>query len=225
MKVGEQLMYLARLKGLTRNDAKEQIKHWLNKFDIAHWDKKKVEELSKGMQQKIQFIATVIHRPKLLIFDEPFSGFDPVNANILKNEILELRKQGATIIFSTHNMASVEEICDEITLINRSRAVLQGDINSIRQAHKKHLFKVSYTNDATTAGYMLRSNDIYQVMEYEQASGYNTAIVRKCDSGMTNNELIQAMMRECQLVTFEEILPSMNEIFIDTVGAPVANNE
>lgn len=225
MKVGEQLMYLARLKGLTRNDAKEQIKHWLNKFDIAHWDKKKVEELSKGMQQKIQFIATVIHRPKLLIFDEPFSGFDPVNANILKNEILELRKQGATIIFSTHNMASVEEICDEITLINRSRAVLQGDINSIRQAHKKHLFKVSYTNDATTAGYMLRSNDIYQVMEYEQTSGYNTAIVRKCDSGMTNNELIQAMMRECQLVTFEEILPSMNEIFIDTVGAPVANNE
>ena len=122
-------------------------------------------------------------------------------------------------------MASVEEICDEITLINRSRAVLQGDINSIRQAHKKHLFKVSYTNDATTAGYMLRSNDIYQVMEYEQTSGYNTAIVRKCDSGMTNNELIQAMMRECQLVTFEEILPSMNEIFIDTVGAPVANNE
>ena len=225
MKVGEQLMYLARLKGLTRNDAKEQIKHWLNKFDIAHWDKKKVEELSKGMQQKIQFIATVIHRPKLLIFDEPFSGFDPVNANILKNEILELRKQGATIIFSTHNMASVEEICDEITLINRSRAVLQGDINSIRQAHKKHLFKVSYTNDATTAGYMLRSNDIYQVMEYEHTSGYNTAIVRKCDSGMTNNELIQAMMRECQLVTFEEILPSMNEIFIDTVGAPVANNE
>ena len=221
MKVGEQLMYLARLKGLTRNDAKEQIKYWLNRFDIANWEKKKVEELSKGMQQKIQFIATVIHRPKLLIFDEPFSGFDPVNANLLKNEILELRKQGATIIFSTHNMASVEEICDEITLINRSRAVLQGEINSIRQAHKKHLFKVSYLNDETIPGFTLRSNDVYHVMEYGQAGGYNTAIVRKSDKDTTNNELIQALMSECQLATFEEILPSMNEIFIDTVGAPV----
>ena len=221
MKVGEQLLYLARLKGLSRNDAKQQIKHWLGKFDIQDWEKKKVEELSKGMQQKIQFIATVIHRPKLLIFDEPFSGFDPVNANLLKNEILELRNQGATIIFSTHNMSSVEEICDEITLINRSRAVLQGEINAIRQAHKKHLFKVAYSHDTTIPGYTLRSNDIYQVMEYGQAGGCNTAIVRKCDASTTNNELIAAMMRECQLNTFEEILPSMNEIFIDTVGEPV----
>lgn len=221
MKVGEQLMYLARLKGLTRNDAKEQIKFWLNKFDIANWDKKKVEELSKGMQQKIQFIATVIHRPQLLIFDEPFSGFDPVNANLLKNEILELRRQGATIIFSTHNMASVEEICDEITLINRSRAVLQGEINEIRQAHKKHLFKVAYTSNASTTECTLHSNDIYHVMEQRQAGCYNTAIVRKSNATTSNNELIQALMRECQLVTFEEILPSMNEIFIDTVGAPV----
>ncbi len=221
MKVGEQLMYLARLKGLTRNDAKNQIKHWLNKFDIADWEKKKVEELSKGMQQKIQFIATIIHRPKLLIFDEPFSGFDPVNANLLKNEILELRKEGATIIFSTHNMGSVEEICDEITLINRSRVVLQGEINAIRQAHKKHLFKVTYKADETILAQTLHSNDIYHVMEYGQSSGYNTAIVRKSDKATTNNELITAMMRECQLATFEEILPSMNEIFIDTVGEPV----
>ena len=221
MKVGEQLMYLARLKGLTRNDAKEQIKFWLNKFDIANWDKKKVEELSKGMQQKIQFIATVIHRPQLLIFDEPFSGFDPVNANLLKNEILELRRQGATIIFSTHNLASVEEICDEITLINRSRAVLQGEINEIRQAHKKHLFKVAYTSNASSSDCTLHSNDIYHVMEQRQAGCYNTAIVRKSNATTSNNELIQALMRECQLATFEEILPSMNEIFIDTVGAPV----
>lgn len=221
MKVGEQLMYLSRLKGLTRNDAKMQIKHWLQKFDIADWEKKKVEELSKGMQQKIQFIATVIHRPKLLIFDEPFSGFDPVNANLLKNEILELRKEGATIIFSTHNMSSVEEICDEITLINRSHAVLQGEINSIRQAHKKHLFKIAYTPDETIPEFTLRSNDIYHVMEYGTSGGYNTAIVRKCNAATTNNELINAMMRECQLATFEEILPSMNEIFIDTVGEPV----
>ncbi len=225
MKVGEQLLYLARLKGLTRNDAKEQIRFWLEKFDIAQWEKKKVEELSKGMQQKIQFIATVIHRPKLLIFDEPFSGFDPVNANLLKNEILELRQQGSTIIFSTHNMASVEEICDEITLINRSRAVLQGEINAIRQAHKKHLFKVAFTHDASIPGFTLRSNDIYHVMEYGQAGGYNTAIVRKADKNITNNELIKTMMRECQLCTFEEILPSMNEIFIDTVGAQATDNE
>lgn len=215
MKVGEQLMYLARLKGLSRNDAKERIKYWLGKFDIADWDKKKVEELSKGMQQKIQFIATVIHRPKLLIFDEPFSGFDPVNANLLKNEILELRKEGSTIIFSTHNMSSVEEICNEITLINRSRAVLQGEINSIRQAHKKHLFKVTFADEAP-----IKLSDLYETTEQKVINGCLTAIVRKRNSNITNNELINALMQSSQLATFEEILPSMNEIFIDTVGEP-----
>ena len=222
MKVGEQLLYLARLKGLSRNDAKEQIKYWLNKFDIADWDKKKIEELSKGMQQKIQFIATVIHRPQLLIFDEPFSGFDPVNANLLKNEILELRKQGATIIFSTHNMASVEEICDEITLINRSKAVLQGEINTIRQAHKKHLFKISYQAEPN---HILRNNSIYKVIENNTTGGLHTAIVCKNDKATSNNELIQTVMQDCQITTFEEILPSMNEIFIDTVGASAINIE
>lgn len=215
MKVGEQLMYLARLKGLSRNDAKERIKYWLGKFDIADWDKKKVEELSKGMQQKIQFIATVIHRPKLLIFDEPFSGFDPVNANLLKNEILELRKEGSTIIFSTHNMSSVEEICNEITLINRSRAVLQGEINSIRQAHKKHLFKVTFADEAP-----IKLSELYETTEQKVINGCLTAIVRKRNSNITNNELINALMQSSQLATFEEILPSMNEIFIDTVGEP-----
>ena len=213
MKVGEQLMYLARLKGLSRLDAKERIKYWLGKFDIADWDKKKVEELSKGMQQKIQFIATVIHRPQLLIFDEPFSGFDPVNANLLKREILELRKEGATIIFSTHNMSSVEEICDEITLINRSRVVLQGEINGIRQSHKKHLFKVSFANDAR-----IESNQLYDVVEQNVLAGHNTAIVRKNNGAITNNELITALIQHNELATFDEILPSMNEIFIDTVG-------
>lgn len=216
MKVGEQLMYLARLKGLTRNDAKREIKHWLEKFEIADWDKKKIEELSKGMQQKIQFIATVIHRPRLLIFDEPFSGFDPVNANLLKNEILELRKAGATIIFSTHNMSSVEEICDEITLINRSRAVLQGEINQIRQSHKKHLFKVALVDETD-----LVSNTVYEVVERSVVGGCHTAVVRKCDGTTSNNELIGALMQHHELVTFEEILPSMNEIFIETVGEPV----
>lgn len=215
MKVGEQLLYLARLKGLSRTDAKEQIKHWLEKFDITGWEKKRVEELSKGMQQKIQFIATVIHRPQLLIFDEPFSGFDPVNANLLKNEILELRKQGATIIFSTHNMSSVEEICDEITLINRSRAVLQGEINSIRQAHKKHLFRIGYNNDTP-----LTSNALYEVVTQEKHNTGHTVIVRKQNKEITNNQLINALMQQCELATFDEILPSMNEIFIDTVGEP-----
>ncbi len=216
MKVGEQLMYLARLKGLSRSDAQTQIKHWLSKFDITGWEKKKVEELSKGMQQKIQFIATVIHRPRLLIFDEPFSGFDPVNANLLKNEILELRKEGATIIFSTHNMSSVEEICDEITLINRSHAVLQGEINAIREAHKKHVFKVTCPRDTK-----LPATSTYEVLESKEAGNYLTATVQKRDKAITNNELISALMQQCQLSTFEEILPSMNEIFIETVGEPV----
>lgn len=217
MQVGEQLLYLARLKGLTRNDAKEQIGYWLKRFDIDSWEKKRIEELSKGMQQKVQFIATVIHRPELLIFDEPFSGFDPVNANLLKNEILELRKNGATIIFSTHNMGSVEEICDEISLINRSQVVLHGEINAIRQAHKKHLFRIAYTHNSTPH-FTLSNNDTYHVVESSQSGGYSTAVVRKCDSNTTNNQLIHNIMQECQLITFEEILPSMNEIFIDTVG-------
>ena len=210
MKVGEQLMYLARLKGLSRTDAQTRIRAWLKKFQITDWEKKKVEELSKGMQQKIQFIATVIHRPRLLIFDEPFSGFDPVNANLLKNEILELRKEGATIIFSTHNMSSVEEICDEITLINRSHAVLQGKIGEIRESHKKHLFKVSYTQGAPLA-----DTPLYDIVEI---TGETTAVVRKRDKATTNNELIHALMQHCELTLFEEILPTMNEIFIETVG-------
>ncbi|HIX45730.1 MAG TPA: ATP-binding cassette domain-containing protein [Candidatus Barnesiella excrementipullorum] len=210
MKVGEQLMYLARLKGLSRTDAQTRIRTWLKKFEITDWEKKKVEELSKGMQQKIQFIATVIHRPRLLIFDEPFSGFDPVNANLLKNEILELRKEGATIIFSTHNMSSVEEICDEITLINRSHAVLQGKIGEIRESHKKHLFKVSYTQGAPLA-----DTPLYDIVEI---TGETTAVVRKRDKATTNNELIHALMQHCELTMFEEILPTMNEIFIETVG-------
>lgn len=216
MRVEEQLLYLARLKGLTRNDAKEQIKYWLKRFDITEWDKKRIEELSKGMQQKVQFIATVIHRPQLLIFDEPFSGFDPINANLLKNEILELRKQGATIIFSTHNMSSVEEICDEISLINSSRVVLQGEINAIRQAHKKHLFRVAYTPN--NPGNTLRNNSVYHVIEEGKAGGYNTAVIGKCSATTTNNELVSTLIQECQIATFEEIFPSMNEIFIETVG-------
>ena len=206
------LLYLAQLKGLSKNDAKEGMKYWLNKFDIKGWEKKKIEELSKGMQQKIQFITTVMHNPKLLIFDEPFSGFDPVNANLLKQEILEMRDKGATIIFSTHNMGSVEELCDEISLINRSHVVLQGEINNIREQHKKHLFKIEVQQGN------LQSNDLYEILETKERYANFTYTLRKRNAQMSNNELISLLTQQCQLSGFEEILPTMNEIFIETVG-------
>ena len=210
--LGEQILYLAQLKGLSKNDAKEGMKYWLNKFDIKGWEKKKIEELSKGMQQKIQFITTVMHNPKLLIFDEPFSGFDPVNANLLKQEILEMRDKGATIIFSTHNMGSVEELCDEISLINRSHVVLQGEINNIREQHKKHLFKIEVQQGN------LQSNDLYEILETKERHAIFTYTLRKRNAQMSNNELISLLTQQCQLSGFEEILPTMNEIFIETVG-------
>lgn len=212
MKVGEQILYLAQLKGMSRQAAKESMNYWLGKFDIRGWEKKKIEELSKGMQQKIQFITTVMHNPQLLIFDEPFSGFDPVNANLLKREILEMRDKGATIIFSTHNMASVEELCDEITLINRSHAVLQGKVNDIREQHKKHLFQIEVQQGE------LQSNDLYEITEAHDTARGHAYILRKRDPHMSNNELIGLLTQQCQIAGFEEILPTMNEIFIDTVG-------
>lgn len=212
MKVGEQILYLAQLKGMSRQAAKESMNYWLGKFDIKGWEKKKIEELSKGMQQKIQFITTVMHNPQLLIFDEPFSGFDPVNANLLKREILEMRDKGATIIFSTHNMGSVEELCDEITLINRSHAVLQGKVNDIREQHKKHLFQVEVRQGE------LQSNDLYEITEARAVARGHAYTLRKRDPHMSNNELIGLLTQQCQIAGFEEILPTMNEIFIDTVG-------
>ncbi len=212
MKVGEQILYLAQLKGLSRKAAKESMNYWLTKFDIKGWEKKKIEELSKGMQQKIQFITTVMHNPQLLIFDEPFSGFDPVNTNLLKREILEMRDKGATIIFSTHNMGSVEELCDEITLINRSHAVLQGKVDDIRQQHKKHLFQVEVQQGE------LQSNDLYEITDSHAISRGHTYTLRKRDPHMSNNELIGLLTQQCQIAGFEEILPTMNEIFIETVG-------
>ena len=164
------------------------------------------------MQQKIQFITTVMHNPKLLIFDEPFSGFDPVNANLLKQEILEMRDKGATIIFSTHNMGSVEELCDEISLINRSHVVLQGEIINIREQHKKHLFKIEVQRGN------LQSNDLYEILETKERHANFTYTLRKRNAQMSNNELISLLTQQCQLSGFEEILPTMNEIFIETVG-------
>src|SRR5512133_2683816 len=157
MKVGEQALYLARLKGLSRSDALRRLKIWFEKFEIQAWWDKKIEELSKGMQQKVQFIVTVLHEPRLLIFDEPFSGFDPINQVLLRDEILALQKKGSTIFFSTHNMASVEELCDHITLIHKSRAILSGEINEIRNSYRSNLYEVGFSGDPEKMKAVLRS--------------------------------------------------------------------
>ena len=195
MKVGEQAVYLAQLKGMNRKDADKRLRQWFMKFEIASWWDKKVEELSKGMQQKVQFIVTVIHEPKLLIFDEPFSGFDPINVNLLKNEILELRDKGATILFSTHNMASVEELCDNIMLINKGEKILEGSVYDIKQQYKNHSYDIVY-----------KSFD----------GGGETHLTV---SSANPNELIRDIIDKGELVSFNEILPSMNDIFINLVSS------
>ena len=192
MRVGEQAVYLAQLKGLSRQDAIKRLQLWFDKFDIADWWNRPVEELSKGMQQKVQFIVTVLHEPRLLIFDEPFSGFDPVNATLLKNEILALRDKGATVIFSTHNMASVEELCDDITLIDRSRVVLDGNVAEIRRSYSRNLFEAVV--------------DDGEVIRLE------------APEGKSSNDLLVELMTRHKIMSFKEILPSMNEIFIQKVA-------
>ena len=206
MKVGEHIVYLAQLKGVSRNEAKRRMKKWITRFEIDRWEKYRIEELSKGMQQKIQFITTVIHEPRLLIFDEPFSGFDPINTELLKREILELKKGGATIIFSTHNMSSVEELCDEITLINRSQVVLQGEVLKIREQYKKDL----------SSGKFPSSDNHYIVISEKEAFNGTEILLKKTDD-IPINDLIVQLAEKFSLTAFEEILPSMNEIFIETV--------
>lgn len=217
MKVGEEAIYLGRLKGLSAMEARKRLRVWFEKFGIMDWWDKKVEQLSKGMQQKVQFIVTVLHEPSLLIFDEPFSGFDPVNANILKNEILELKKKGATVIFSTHNMASVEEVCDDITLINKSRAVLQGSVGEVRQRFKENKFRIRYTGDD---GSLCGEGSLVSVSERREEGGYRECVVRPGAGavGMTPNDLIRYLLQHVELASFEELLPSMNDIFLQVVG-------
>ena len=215
MKVGEQAIYLARLKGLPKDVVIKRLKYWFDKFEIASWWNKKVEELSKGMQQKVQFIVTVIHEPKLFIFDEPFSGFDPINVNLLKNEMLELRNKGASIIFSTHNMASVEELCDDIALINKSQKILEGNINEIKNRNKENLFSIQYSN----AEVDLRASlpDAIEIKSIEVSrNGMATAQI-KIPKEQTSNDLIKLLLSCVNLTGFNEILPSMNDIFISYV--------
>lgn len=208
MKVGEQALYLAQLKGMTKHDAQMALKYWFEKFEIQSWWNKKVEELSKGMAQKVQFITTILHQPKLLIFDEPFSGFDPVNAELLKNEILSLKEKGATIIFSTHNMSSVEELCDHISLIDHAEIVLQGAVSDIRASFSTGTFRVVSKSNLVENGFEIVSKkDHHKDFDY---------VLKTTDKGL-NNALLSSVMEQSEIIAFEEILPTMNDVFIQTV--------
>ncbi|HLN75122.1 MAG: ABC transporter ATP-binding protein [Methylococcaceae bacterium] len=215
MKVGEQALYLAQLKGMQKKEALKSLKYWFEKFEIQAWWGKKVEELSKGMAQKVQFITTVIHRPKLLIFDEPFTGFDPINTNLIKNEILELKKQGTTIIFSTHNMSSVEEICDHIALINQSKKILDGQIDQVKHQFKTNTFEVVYRGEQTHESHGMGLH--FNILEQGQLSPMTHQMKIQLAAGQSNNDLLKLLMNQFEIVSFNELIPSMNEVFIHAV--------
>lgn len=211
MKVGEQILYLTQLKGIDAKIARKNIDYWLKKFSISDWYNKKVQELSKGMQQKVQFITTVMHSPQLLIFDEPFSGFDPLNADMLKNEILELREKGATIIFSTHNMESVEQICDKIALINSSHLVLEGKVKDIKQQFKKSEYEIIISGNYDDKLLIDGVDLIEKINDNEICT-----IKVKIQKGK-NAELLSNILKYTDIISYKEILPTMNEIFIQTI--------
>ena len=217
MKIGEQAIYLAQLKGMDRKMARLELKKWFEKFEISDWWNKKVTELSKGMAQKVQFIVTVLHKPKLLIFDEPFSGFDPINANLIKDEILQLNKQGATVIFSTHRMESVEELCEYITLINKSNKILDGNLDEIKKDFKTNTFEVAVNApDAKSLENKLK-------LEYEtfdptfRTIGDNLRMNIRLVSGQNSDKLINLLNSNSRLIHFKEVIPNVNEIFINSV--------
>ena len=214
MKVGEQAMYLARLKGLSQAEARTRLKHWFEKMEIQSWWDKKIEELSKGMAQKVQFIVTVLHEPKLLIFDEPFSGFDPINANLIKNEILELNKKGATIIFSTHRMESVEELCNHITLINKSKKILDGPIREIRQKYRSNTYELSYK--AENSDFLDQLPEGFEVLSRGENELKSASI--KLSNGHSPNQLLEALLPKAEIHRFVERIPSVNDIFIQAVN-------
>ncbi|GAB1416897.1 ABC transporter ATP-binding protein [Paludibacter sp.] len=217
MKVGEQALYLAQLKGMSKKDALAALKYWFEKFEIQSWWNKKIEELSKGMAQKIQFVTTILHQPKLLIFDEPFSGFDPVNTDLLKREIINLKEKGATIIFSTHNMSSVEELCDNISLINKSKIVLQGNVNEIRNQNATGAYRV-VTNS------VINTNENIEIISQKEVHGFFESVV-KSNYKMSNNSMLSNLTSQSELCSFEEILPTMNDIFIKTVTTKSVSHE
>ena len=216
MKVGEQAVFFARLKGLSRRDAVARLKKWFVKFGIEGWWDKKIEELSKGMAQKVQFIVTVLHEPELLIFDEPFSGFDPINANLLKEEILALRDKGATVIFSTHNMSSVEEICDHITLINKSKNILSGRVDEIRRRHGANIFEVAYRGEEANLRRAVEGR--CEILEGAAEESVYRTLKLHVERDEEVRQVIDAANRAVELRSFREIIPSMNDIFIRAVN-------
>lgn len=223
MKVGEQAMFFAQLKGLDRREAEHKLKEWFQKFEILDWWNKKVEELSKGMAQKVQFIVTVLHKPKLLIFDEPFSGFDPVNAQLLKNEILNLRDNGATVVFSTHNMESVEELCDNITLINASRNILSGPVAEVKARFARGRYEVVVDNQAPAA-LIEAINPLVTEINTGILTGDRLSVSVKLADGVSSRDFVAKVNDLANLYSFREVIPSMNDIFIQTVGSDAVNS-
>ena len=211
MRVGEQLRYLARLKGLSSREANERIRSWFQRLEISGWSEKKIEDLSKGMQQKIQFIATVVHDPDLIILDEPFSGFDPVNANLIKDEILNLRERGKTIIFSTHRMESVEEMCSHVAMIHKSEKVLDGTKQEIKNQYRTNTYEVTH------GGHLNGLAIDYQLVEQAEEEGMYTTSIIKADPTFSPNQLLQALIEQVEVHSFQEKMPTMNDIFIAEV--------
>lgn len=215
MEVGDQVLYLAQLKGLSRRDAAQKLKYWFEKFEIQGWWNKKVEELSKGMQQKVQFIVTILHEPRLLILDEPFSGFDPINANLIKNEILALQQKGTTIIFSTHNMGSVEELCDEIALLNKSKKILEGNVKDIRKANATNTYEVEFKGNMIAFTNALWAG--FELTEKSQQGDVCKATVKMLNNA-TPNDVLFTILPHVQVISFNEVIPTMNDIFISKVN-------
>ena len=213
MKVGEQAMYFAQLKGMSAREAAAELKKWFIRFGIESWWNKKVEELSKGMAQKVQFITTVVHKPSLLILDEPFSGFDPVNAQIIREEILRLKEEGATIILSTHNMESVEELCDNIALINKSHVVITGGVDEIRHKYGNNNVELVYTGSAA----LQSVEGVFRVLSDNDESGRHTAVLEIADRGTSNAVLAEILKQDLAVNSFKELVPRMNDIFIKLV--------
>jgi ABC-2 type transport system ATP-binding protein len=217
MKVGEQLMYLAQLKGMSRKDALQQIRYWFERFEITAWWDKKLEDLSKGMAQKVQFISTILHQPRLIILDEPFSGFDPINAQKITEIILELKKQGSTIIFSTHRMETVESLCDHIVLINQSKKILEGSSKQVREQFRSHTYMVEHQ----AAGFDLTPGR-FELLEQTYADEHLFKSRIRILPGATANHLLQELISKTEIISFQEKIPSMGEIFIQLVGADSA---
>ncbi|CAI8228985.1 MAG: ABC transporter ATP-binding protein NatA [Formosa sp. Hel1_33_131] len=217
MKVGEQALYLAQLKGLSYSEAKKRLNYWFDKLEIGHWWDKKIEELSKGMAQKIQFVVTVMHQPKLLIFDEPFSGFDPINANLIKDEILQLRDEGATVIFSTHRMESVEELCDHIALIHESKKILDGKLIDIKRTYKTNTFEVGLVSDAPLALKQLIETKFKVSPADFKSINDDLKLNIALDAHGTPNDLLAFLTAQSQVLHFKELIPNASDIFIQTI--------